>query len=351
MKKLISLSLSPLLVLSPLVLVSACATTEQNPNPTIDPALSAAVNQLNNNPPSLIKAYQQGIPEGEFDYYVNKNYPSRLLEKLIFARNDQLTYAITDEKGDFDLDQSADNPNLGKIYFKIELTNAQNQKLKTDLFSLDYQKVPFKSASLKTQKARINQGLGPNDVQLKPDLPIFDPSTTAFYNASATHPNVDFAKWKDTVYQKFIPIESNLITKVLSFSTVASKVNPQNHLISLDLVYYDPTTKEYWNGPAINVGNVQVHQEVNPVVNKTIWQLLNQNQVWILKANHDAQLNAQNILANTNFDDLKDHWMVSKSIDYQVNEFKLNNDQKTVQFKLQINPTISTDLLTFKLSN
>lgn len=351
MKKWISLSLSPLFALSPLVLVSACATTEQNPSPTIDPALSAAVSQLNNNPPSFIKEYQKAIPEGEFDYYVNKNYPSRLLEKLTFDRNDQFSYAITDENGDFDLDQSADNPNLGKIYFKIELTNAQNQKLKTDLFTLDYQKLPFKSTSLKTQKERINQGLGPTDVQLKPDLPIFDPSTTAFYNASATHPNVDFAKWKDTVYQKFIPIEANLVTKVLSFSIVDSKLNPQNHLISLDLVYYDPVTKEYWNGPAINVGNVQVHKEVNPVVNKTIWQLLNQKQIWTLNPNHNAQLSAENILANTNFDDLKDHWMVSKSIDYQVSDFKLNSDQKTVQFKLQINPTISTDLLTFKLTN
>lgn len=337
-------SLIPLLSF-PLITTIACAN-QQEQQPQIPIQIQNAIKNLNDNPPVWANSNQGVFSESELDFLSQAANKHLWIEKLSFNREQNLDYQI--QPKDFDLVQG--NNNNGHISYKITVSDPQtNISATTNQFKLNYQKVPFKSAALRQQKQKYNVGdLSPYFV-VRTDLPVFDPSTTAFYKASATHSNIDFEKWKTTVYQNFMETVSPLKVQVLDFAIVPNRNNPQIKQIALSFQYLDETTKETWRPSTIIAGNVKTVDTVILPVNLMIWQLLYQNQIWTLNQNHDANLDENNFLANTNFDQLKDHWMVSKQINYHLIDFQ--NNANTISFKLQVgdDPNNQSPTLSFQL--
>ena len=338
-------SLIPVLMI-PFVTTIACATTN-DPQIQIPTIIQNAVKAINDQPPTWATDTNGGkFSESELDFLSQRENQHLWIEKLSFNRDQNLAYQIQAK----DLDLVQGNDNNGHISYKITVSDPQtNASATTNQFRLNYQKVPFKSAALKQQKQKYNVGdLSPYFV-VKTDLPVFDPSTIAFYRATATHPKVDFEQWKTTVYQTFMETVAGLKVQVLDFAIVPNSNNPQIKQVALSFQYIDEKTNESWKPATIIAGNVQSVTDVIIPVNLQIWQLLAQNQLWTLNPNHDPNLDQNNLLANTNFDQLKDHWMVSTNIDYQVVDFQTND--QTISFKLQIgdDPTNRSEILTFQL--
>lgn len=344
--KAIFLSSTLIPVLSfPLITTIACANAQEQ-QPQVPIQIQNAIKNLNDNPPEWATTNNGVFSESELDFLSQAANKHLWIEKLSFNRDQNLAYQIQAK----DLDLAQGDNNNGHISYKITVSDPQtNASATTNQFRLNYQKVPFKSNALKQQKQKYNVGdLSPYFV-VKTNLPVFDPSTIAFYRATATHPKVDFEQWKTTVYQTFMETVGGLKVQVLDFTIVPNSNNPQIKQIALSFQYIDEKTNESWKPATIIAGNVQSVTDVIIPVNLQIWQLLAQNQLWTLNPNHDPNLSAANLLANTNFDQLKDHWMVSTNINYQVVDIQTND--QTISFKLQIgdDPTNQSEILTFQL--
>ena len=84
--------------------------------------------------------------------------------------------------------------------------------------------------------------------------------------------------------------------------------------------------------------------------NQVIIPILAQADEFKLNQELDNPLNQENLLANTNFDLIKDTWMVSTDLTYEVVEFQQNSN--VINFKIKISrgsETVTTDLITFKV--
>ena len=344
--KAIFLSSTLIPVLSfPLITTIACANV-QSQEPQVPIQIQNAIKNLNDNPPGWAETNQGEFSESELDFLSQAANKHLWIEKLSFNRDQNLSYQI--QPKDLDLAQGDDNN--GHISYKITVSDPQTStSATTNQFRLNYQKIPLKSAALKQQKQKYNDADLSACFIVKSDLPVFDPSTTAFYRASATHPHIDFENWKTTVYQTFMDTVSPLKVQVLDFAIVPNSNNPQIKQIAWSFQYIDETTNETWKPATIIAGSVKTVDNVILPVNLMIWQLLYQNKLWTLNPNHEANLDQNNFLANTNFDQLKDHWMVSTGINYHIIDFQ--NDTNTISFKLQVGDDgkNQSERLTFQL--
>ena len=167
------------------------------------------------------------------------------------------------------------------------------------------------------------------------------------------HPQLNFETWKNAMFDKFIKIEAGLDVKVTDFrgEFIVDKGNKEQGYIFIDFLYQDPTTKETWSPPSLKF-KATILKKVLLAANQVIIPGLAQADEFKLNQELDNPLNQENLLANTNFDLIKDTWMVSTDLTYEVVDFQQTDNDNTINFKIKISrgsETVTTDLITFKV--
>ena len=344
--------------LAPLTIVASCASTSDTSNDNnhdqeqdnTQKELTKVVNDLNNNPPKWSDKYPDGkIPEGEWDEIIKDDQNNLLLNKLTFEKVDKYDYQVVTMK----VIQDDKNSDQGTVNFQIKVLAPDGKFATTNKFTLNYTKF-FISKLLSDQKENYNQ-MKPGDIKLKAGVwpQIYDPSTIQYFKATAMHPQLNFETWKNAMFDKFIKIEAGLDVKVKDFrgEFIIDKDNKEQGYIFIDFLYQDPTTKETWSPPSLKF-KATILKKVLLAANQVIIPGLAQADEFKLNQELDNPLNQENLLANTNFDLIKDAWMVSTDLTYEVVDFQQTDNDNTINFKIKISrgsETVTTDLITFKV--
>lgn len=342
--------------LAPLTVVASCASTSDTSNDNnhdqeqdnTQKELTKIVNNLNNNPPKWSNKYPDGkIPEGEWDEIIKDDQNNLLLDKLTFEKVDKYDYQVVGMK----VVQDDKKPDQGTVSFQIKVLAPDGKFATTNKFSLNYTKF-FISELLSAQKENYNQ-MKPGDIVLKAGVwpQIYDPSIIQYFKTTAMHPQLNFETWKNAMFDKFIKIEAGLDVKVKDFrgEFIIDKDNKEQGYIFIDFLYQDPTTKETWSPPSLKF-KATILKKVLLAANQVIIPSLAQADEFKLNQEFEDPLNEQNLLANTNFDLIKDTWMVSTDLTYEVVDFQENSN--VINFKIKISrgsETVTTDLITFKI--
>ena len=350
--KFLNIALS-LFSVTPIAIVLSCSQQPTNTNNSSDATLETLKNlkeQLNQNPPQWKDNNSEGlISKNDFDQISIPAKRNLLLDKILLSIDDN-TEGLQIDVINYEAKPNEDQKS-GIMTFNIKLS-LNEKTVETNYFNLPYKIVDFSSKALIDQKDNFVEE-AKNQVALDPDLlpEVFDPSTTAFYKQIAINPDLDFEQWQKSLFKSFVKTRSGLKVTIEDFGTAYNSKDPTKSQLLLALVYHDPSTKEKWNAPVLKIGNINVQKELLIESNKTIIKLLNDGKEFFLKPNHEENLTENNILANTNFDDLKDLWMDSTDVTYQVIEFQNNKQQ--ISFKLRIThqqKSIDTELLVFQLT-
>ena len=339
--------------LTPLTIVLSCANTSNDnkhdqEQDNDQKELTKIVSDLNSNPPKWSNQYPDGkIPEGEWDEIIKNDQNDLLLDKLTFEKVDNYDYQVVEMK----VIQDDKNPDQGTVSFQIKVLASNGKFSTTNKFTLNYTKF-FISKLLSAQKQNYNQ-MKPGDIKLKAGVwpEFYDPSTIQYFKATAMHPQLNFETWKNAMFDKFIKIEVGLDVKVKDFrgEFIIDKDNKEQGYIFIDFLYQDSTTKETWSPPSLKF-KATILKKVLLAANQVIIPGLAQADEFKLNQELDNPLNEQNLLANTNFDLIKDTWMVSTDLTYEVVDFQQNSN--VINFKIKISrgsETVTTDLITFKI--
>ena len=333
-----------ILAISPVAIIASCNSTVDQNDPSV---LKKLVEDLNNNPPVWNDDYGKPTPgqsevvakiaKNDLDQMSVANQHHLLLNKIKFNQDQKADYQISA----YTTDVNPDNHLLGTISYKIKIT-INNQSEETNVFTLKYQAILENSKALAKQKEAFIKATQNQDFILdKNKLPkLFDPSVTAFYKAVGMNENTDFDQWKDLVFSKFVATEAGLKVSLNDLNTIYTKTDPAKSWLNVRVEYEDLQTKEKWTAPYLKLGYINLQEEINIDANKDIIEFLNSKQAITLSASAPEKIDQNNLLANTNFDDLKNHWMVSDQVNYQVIDFN-QTDQK-ISFKIKITKDAKT---------
>lgn len=329
------------LTIAPAALIASCAQTSDSANDQASlQTLQAHVKQINETINWKADYINEGvayIPEGTWDEIIKGNH-DLLIDLLNITKSPDYTYRVSSLQPEAHPDQPT-NVDAGLVKFQIEITNQNQQKATTNLLSLKFIK-SFKSEALKAQKtALISAMQTPGAIKPSNQWPAqYDPSVVQYLKATALEPRVKFDAWIKAMFSKFVTTEQGISGKIDNLY-VKKEPKSQNdpteiYKMFIDISYHDEQTNEKWVSPSIkfSIENLY-HEAVNLISNKNIIENLVQHEVISLKPTSDP-LTADNLLAYTNFDEVKDNWMVNTDITYQVIDFK-QTDQ-TIKFKIKL---------------